>query len=709
MDATHVAPIPAARIDRILRPNSVAIVGASPTPGALGNQLLNNLINAKFSGDIHLINPRRSEINGRPCLNSIEALPDGVDVAVLAIPRVAVLDSVRQLAARGVGGAIIFSAGFAEGGEEGLAEQREIASVASEAGMVVLGPNCLGMINFMRDIELTFVGMPKSPKREGKRVGIVSQSGAMAAVVAVTLMSKDIPLSFYISTGNEAQSQTEDYLEYLIGDADTQVIAAICEQIRQPQRFQELAKRAREAGKTIVLLHPGRSAAGRESAATHTGAMAGDYEVMRVLVERAGVVLAGDLEEMGDIVDLAVRCGPIKPGTAILGESGAFKAMSLDTAEAIGLDLPPFTDALSPKLRAAMPDFVAVSNPTDLTAQALVDPGLYGRVFEALLEDDRVNTIIIVIIQTDYNTANIKMPPIIEAIDRIKPNKPVIYAGLDDGAAVPPGYIKSLRDLSVPFFPTPDRAFRAVARYAAAAKRDYAVAQDQAPVLDLPAAGGVVPEYKAKELLAPLGVAFPKGRFARTVEEAKAAAAEVGYPVVLKAQSADLSHKSDAGGVILNLADEAALVAGWDKLYANVKAYDPKIALDGALIEGMGQRGTELIVGARNDPEWGPVLLVGLGGVTAELFHDVRLLPPDLTKDGIVRELLALKSAPLLTGFRGSPALDVDAAADLIGRVGALLRANPRIREIDINPVVLYPKGEGAVALDALMLAAPAA
>jgi len=709
MDATHVAPIPAAKIDRILRPRSVAIVGASPTPGALGNQLLNNLVNAKFSGDIHLINPRRSEINGRPCLNSIEALPDSVDVAVLAIPRVAVLDSVRQLAARGVGGAIIFSAGFAEGGEEGLAEQQEIARIASEAGMVVMGPNCLGMINFMRDIELTFVGMPKSPNRPGKRVGIVSQSGAMAAVVAVTLMSKDIPLSFYISTGNEAQSQTEDYLEYLIGDADTDVIAVICEQIRQPQRFQELAKRARAAGKTIALLHPGRSAAGRASAATHTGAMAGDYEVMRVLVERAGVVLAGDLEEMGDIVDLAVRCGPLKPGTAILGESGAFKAMSLDTAEAIGLDLPPFTDELSPKLRAAMPDFVAVSNPTDLTAQALVDPGLYGRVFEALLEDDRVNAIIIVIIQTDYNTANIKMPPIIEAIDRIKPSKPVIYAGLDDGAAVPPEYIKGLRDLGVPFFPTPDRAFRAVARYAAVAKRDYAVAQDVAPVLDLPKAGGVVPEYKAKELLAPLGVPFPKGRFASTVDEAKAAAAEVGYPVVLKAQSADLSHKSDAGGVILNLADEAALVAGWDKLYANVKAYDPKIALDGALIEGMGQRGTELIVGARNDPEWGPVLLVGLGGVTAELFHDVRLLPPDLTKEGIVRELLALKSAPLLTGFRGSPALDVGAVAELIGRVGALLRANPRIREIDINPVVVYPDGEGAVALDALMLAAPAA
>ena len=706
MDPT--APIPAAKIDRILRPKSVAIVGASPTPGALGNRLMRNLIEANFAGDMYLINPRRPDIDGRPCLNSIEALPEGVDVAVLAIPKVAVLESVRQLAARGVGGAIIFSAGFAEGGEEGLAEQRDIARVASEAGMVVLGPNCLGMINFMSDIELTFVGMPKSPKRAGKRVGIVSQSGAMAAVIAVTLMSKDIPLSFYISTGNEAQSQTEDYLEYLVGDADTQVIAAICEQIRQPARFLALAKRAREAGKTVVLLHPGKSDAGRASAATHTGAMAGDYEVMRVLVERAGVVLAGDLEEAGDIVDLAVRCGQIKPGAAILGESGAFKAMSLDTAEAIGLDLPPFSDELSPKLREVMPDFIAVSNPTDLTAQALVDPGLYGRVFEALMEDDRVNAIILVIIQTDYNTANIKMPPIIETLGRLKPTKPVIYAGLDDGAAIPPEYIKGLRDLNVPFFPTPARAFRAVARYAAVAKRDYSTSDETAAAAVLPAEGGVIPEYKSKELLAPLGVPFPKGRFAATVAEAQAVANEIGYPVVIKAQSADLSHKSDAGGVILNLADDAALAEGWDRLHANVKAYDPRIALDGVLVEAMGKRGTELIVGARNDPEWGPVVLAGLGGVMAELFHDARLMPPDLTHEAIVKELNALKAGQLLRGFRGSPALDVDAVAALIGKVGAFMRANPAVREIDINPVVVYPEGEGAVALDALMLVAAA-
>ena len=644
-------------------------------------------------------------IGTRPCLKSIDDLPDGVDVAVLAIPRVAVLASITALAKRGVGGAIIFSAGFAEGGEEGLAEQREIARVASEAGMVVLGPNCLGMINFVSDVELTFVGMPKSPKTDARRIGIVSQSGAMAAVIAVTLIGKDLPLSFYISTGNEAQSQTEDYLEYLIGDEDTQVICVVAEQLRQPRRFQALAKQAKAAGKPIVMLHPGRSAAARESAATHTGAMAGDYLVMQVLAERAGVILAHDLEEAGDILDLAVRCGPLAPGAAILGESGAFKALALDTAEEIGLTLPSLTEENSPALRAAMPDFVAVSNPVDLTAQALVDPDLYRRTFDALLADDRLGAIIICLIQTDEATAIRKFPHISDAIDALKPQTPVIVTGLDDGAVIDPKHIARLRAQGVPYFPTSDRAFRAVARMQAATAQDRTAA-DLAPVsVDLPAAGGVIPEYRAKALLAPLGIPFPKSQLATTVEEAKAAAAAVGYPVVLKAQSPDLSHKSDAGGVIVGPRTDEELAAAWEKMHTDVAHHVPGLVLDGILIEAMGQRGLELIVGARNDVDWGPVILVGFGGVTAEILKDVALLPPDLTADAIKAALRGLKQGVLLDGWRGSPALDVDAVAQVIGQVGRLLAAEPAIREIDLNPVVVYPQGQGCVALDALILA----
>lgn len=694
------APLPAGAVGRLLRPRSIAIVGASATPGALGHSLLVNLERAAFPGTIHLINPRRAEIDGQPCLASIDALPEDVDVAVLAIPRAAVLDAVRALAARRVGAAIIFSAGFAEGGAEGIAEQREIGALAAAAGMVIEGPNCLGMINFVDNVPLTFVDMPVPRTDAGKRVGIVSQSGAMAAVIATTLIAKEIALSYFVSTGNEAASGVEDYVEWLITDDDTQAIALVVEQFRDPSRFLALARRARTAGKAIVLLHPGRSAAARESAATHTGALAGDHAVMRVLVTHAGVVVCHDLEEVADVLELAVRCGPLRSGTAILGESGAFKALALDVAEAIGLDLPPFDDANSPNLRAALPDFVGVSNPVDLTAQALVDPDLYRRTFEALLDDDRLGAIVLSIIQTDVRTADRKFPAIVDALRQLKGAKPVIFTGVDDGADVPGHYIKSLHSLGVPYFPTPDRAFRAVARWTARSFGTGAVADPMPIAL---AGDGVVPEYRAKALLAPLGFPFPVGTFVTSLDEAVTAAAAIGWPVAIKAQSPELSHKSDVGGVVLGLGDAAALAAGWTKLHAALDANAPGIPLDGVLVEAMGARGVEFIVGGRNDPDWGPVVLVGAGGVMAELFNDVRLLPADLPADAIVDELLRLKSGTLLTGFRGSPALDVPALARLIGSVGSLLRGAPNLREIDLNPVIVYPEGGGVVALDALM------
>ncbi len=702
---TALAPPVTGAVGRLLRPRSVAIVGASPTAGALGHSLIVNLEQAGFAGAVHLVNPRRDDIGGRACLRSIDDLPMGVDVAVLAIPRAAVLDTLRALAQRQVGAAIIFSAGFAEGGAAGLAEQHEISEIARNSGMVIEGPNCLGMVNFVDNVPLTFVDMPRPRVNAGKRIGIVSQSGAMAAVIATTLIAKELALSYFVSTGNEAASGIEDYADWLIDDPDTAAIALVVEQFRDPTRFQVLARRARDAGKPVVLLHPGRSAAARESAATHTGAMAGDYEVMRVLVERAGVVLCGDLEEVADVLDLAIRCGPIAPGTAILGESGAFKALALDVAEAIGLFLPPFDNTLSPGLRAALPDFVGVSNPVDLTAQPLVDPDLYRRTFDALLCDDRLGAIILSIIQTDMGTARLKFPPIIAAIGALKTDKSVIFTGVDEGAGVPAEYVAALRDLGVPYFPTPDRAFRAVARWNARSPVNPPAATRSVPAFALPEAGGVIPEYRSKQLLGPLGIAFPAGRFVTSLDAAQAAAVDIGWPVVIKIQAAALSHKSDVGGVVLHLADAAALAEGWARLHADVARHAPGVPIDGVLVEAMGERGLELIVGGRNDPDWGPVVLVGAGGVMAELFHDVRLLPADLSQHEIVAELHALKTAALLDGFRGSPPLDIAALAGLVGTVAALLRAHPRISEIDLNPVIVYPVGGGVVALDALMLA----
>lgn len=691
-------------LSRLLTPRSVVIVGASPTPGALGNSVLRNLERHGYAGDIHLINPKREEIGGRPCLKSIDELPHGVDAAVLAIPGPAVLPAVQALAKRGVGAAIIFAAGFAEGGEEGLAAQAEVARIAAEHGMVVEGPNCLGMVNHEAGVPLTFVEAPVLDLTGKPAVGIVSQSGAMAVVLGTTLMGKGLGITVSVSTGNEAASGVEDYVEHLIADPATPVIGMIVEQFRKPARFLALAERARAAGKHIVLLHPGTSSAARESAATHTGAMAGDWQLMKAKVERAGVVLVDSLEALGDVLELAVRAKPVRRGgAAVLTESGAFKALTLDLAEQIGLGLPAMAGETADAMRAAIPDFIPISNPMDLTAQPLVDPDLYRRTMAPLLADDNFAALVFGIIQTDAATSARKFPAIIEAVTVLKPEKPVIFAGLDEGAPVPPEYIEALRAIGVPYFPSPDRAFRALRHMGRFAERDFGRA-DAAPVkLNLPS--GVIPEHRAKELLGAAGIPFPAGGFASSAETAKAIAARVGYPVAIKAQAAALSHKSDAGGVLLNINGEGALEAAWDKIYRNVAAYDASIALDGVQVEAMGKRGVELIVGARNDPDWGPVILAGFGGVTAELLHDVRLLPADLTHEAIVAELRQLKQGALLDGYRGSPALDVDAVAKLIAGLGRVLAGTPSIREIDLNPVVAYPKGEGVVALDALILA----
>ena len=440
-------------IDRLLRPRSVAIVGASPAPTSFGASVLANLENAGFLGDLHLINPKRSEIHGRLCLPSIDDLPHGVDCAVLAIPRASVLESVAACGRRGVGGVIIFSAGFAESGAEGRARQEKLADIAREYGMILEGPNCLGMVNFVDGVPLTFVLTPPAPHTGAEGIAIASQSGAMAAVVGVSLRHRELGISFSISTGNEAVSNIEDYVEYLIDDEHTRVILMIVEHFRRPQKILAAAARARSLGKHIVLLHPGRSGAALASAETHTGAMAGDYQVMRTKVSHAGVVVVDTLEELLDVSEMLVRCPSLPSGgAAVLTESGAFKALTLDFCDMLGLPLPTLSDVTAAALRGVLPDFIPPTNPLDVTAQALVDPELYGRTLPLILNDDRYGSLVLAIILTDEATAALKFPPIIDALRKLNPSKPVLFAGLDEGARISPDYIVELRALGVPFF-----------------------------------------------------------------------------------------------------------------------------------------------------------------------------------------------------------------------------------------------------------------
>jgi acyl-CoA synthetase (NDP forming) len=692
-------------IERLLRPRSVAIVGASATRGALGRSVLENIERSGYSGEIHLVNPKQTALAGRTCVPTVNALPDGIDCAILAIPAAAVLETVRACGEKQMGGVIVFSAGFAETGEAGKAAQAELARLGDEFGMAIEGPNCLGIVNHVDVVPLTFVSSPLVPLSQRRGVAIVSQSGAMAAVLGVDLQARGLGLSFSISTGNEAHTGVEDYLEYLLDDPHTKAVTLLVEQFREPRRFLGLARRASAKGVPIVLLHPGRSAAAKASAQTHTGAMAGDWLVMRTQVERAGVAFAESLEEVVDMTEIFMRCPPMGDGgAAVLAESGAFKALALDYCERVELPLPELAHATHVALRAVLPSFVMPTNPLDLTAQGLVDRDLYRNTLPPLLHDDRFGSVLLTIIMTDPATCDVKMPPILEALEALEREKPIVFASLDGGAEVPRHYVERLRDLGVPYFTSPERAFRAVARVRQTSLlRARGVSSATIPALELPS--GTVPEHKAKRILAAIGIPVGAARLATTCDEALDAAAEIGFPVVLKAQSAALSHKSDAGGVVLDLRDRDAVVAGWTALQHDVAAALPALALDGVLVERMAPRGIELILGGRNDPDWGAVTLVGFGGLFAEAVEDVRLLPADLPVAAIEGELLALKSAKLLRGFRGAPPLAVAAAAQVVALIGALLRAHPEIAEIEINPLVVYP--DRVLALDALMAVNP--
>jgi len=702
----HAAITPASKksIERLLRPRSIAIIGASATPGALGAMVLGTLEDFGYSGAIHLVNPNRSEIRNRPCVQSIKALPRGVDCAVLAIPRSGVFEAIKDCGQAGVGGIVIFSAGYSEAGAMGLSEQEEIARIARSYGMAIEGPNCSGMVNYVDGVPLTFAPAEPMPREERMRLAVVSQSGAGATALRNSLLKRGVGISFSVSTGNEAVNGVEDFLEYVLEDESTRAVAMIVEQFREPKRFLELARHARAIGKPIVLLHPGHSEAARMAAKTHTGALTRDYGRMHTLVQNEGVAFVDTLEELTDVADLIMCCRSLpKAGPAIITESGILKTLALDLCDTLGLDLPPLTPPTEALLRTLLPPFITPSNPLDIAAQGLVDPTLFGRVMAPLLADDRYGSIILGLILGPINLR--KVPPVLEALRQSGTSKPAIIAMFGEEADVPAEVILEMRREGVAFFRSPERLWRALARLTEfGSYRSLSCDVVAGASVAAPLPKGVVPEYVAKRILAEAGIAFPRSEMVRTVQDAQQAAERIGYPVVLKAQSPLLAHKTDAGGVVLGLADAAALSAGWAKLHDEVGRAKPGLKLDGVLVEKMAAAGLELILGASNDAEWGPVLMVGFGGIWAEALKDVRLLPPNLAPEGIVKELLKLKGVRLFSGFRGAPAVELTGIADMVSRLGKFVLERPEIDEIDINPVVIYPKGQGAVALDALIV-----
>ncbi len=586
-------------VAKFLRPRSVAIVGISARAGSAGQVILQSLKLNNFKGDIHLIGRSAEPIDGRPVLKSPEELPEGVDLAVFTLPAAGVHDAVAACVKRRVGSAMVFAAGFAETGAQAL--QDEIATTARNGGLAIVGPNCLGYTNNVDGLMLHML-FAREARRFGERskpgLAFVGQSGGLLGHFQRAADGLGVPLSYVISTGNEIGLELTDFIEYLAADPATGVLVLYAEQVRRPREFLAAIRRCRAAGKPVILMFPGRGAKSRQAAQSHTGSLVGDYATMRTLVEDAGAIVVSTMDEMMDLSEIMVRYPkpPVK-GPAILTASGAFVALSNDFAEDLGLDFPTLEPATHKRLNEVLPAFGNYGNPLDVTAGFA--PDSLSVAVEALLDDPNTGMLYISFpINTGLTVQNFNK-------GMAGSTKPKVMVALGDTWQLGPDVMEAVRESPAVFSRSSDRMMRAIALYT---RYGRLLAHPRAstppePIKGLPKLGkGAQPEWLGKKVLASAGVCVPDGDLARTVDESIAVAKRIGYPVALKAQAAVLSHKTEAGGVILNLADESAVRAAWNTLVKNVKRAAPDIALDGALVEKMSPKGIELVVGAKRDP-----------------------------------------------------------------------------------------------------------
>ena len=685
-------------VARFLRPRSIAIVGISTRADSAGQIILQCLKINRFAGEVHLIGRTDELINGQLVLKSADELPEGVDLAVFTLPAAAVREAMEACARRKVGAALIFAAGFAETGDH--ATQDAVASAARAAGLGVVGPNCLGVTNNVDGLMLHMLYAQEALRGVTDGVAIVGQSGGLLGHFQRACDGRGIPLSYVISTGNEADLETTDFLEFLVDDASTRVITAYCEEIKRPQAFLAALRRARAAGKPVVLMLVGRGTKARKAAQSHTGALVSDFTTVRTQVEDAGAIVVSTMDETVDLVAILQRF-PVPPakGPGVLTASGAYVGLIEDFTEEIGLDLPEPEPATLKILNESLPSYGNYGNPLDTTAGFL--PTMLPIVTKALIDDPNVGMLFI--------SFPIRTAVPVKAFNEGMAHspKPKVMVALGDTWPLGDDVQAAVKESPAVFSRSSDRMMRAIAlytRYGRLLARPCATVTSW-PIPGLPKLGsGAQPEWLGKKLLAAAGIRIPDGALARTADGAATLAQQIGYPVVLKAQAASLSHKTEAGGVALNLTDEAAVRAAWDTTMRKVKHAAPNTKLDGALIEKMSPRGVELMVGAKRDPGWGTVLLLGLGGVWVEALGDVQVLPETADKVQIMEALGKLRAAKLLVGMRGAPPADLAAVADVVLAIGRLMQSVPEISEIDINPLTVHGEGEGATAVDALIV-----
>jgi len=698
---------PDSSLSRLFDPQGIAIVGASATPGKIGAMPISLLLQHGYGGRIIPVNPRADTIAGLPAVPGLDTLDADVDLAILAVPAAHAAQALERARPGQVGAAVVFTSGFSETGAQGAAEQDRLCAIARERGIRLLGPNCLGFMNVRRNVYATFSPAPANGIVAAGGIGMVSQSGAFGAYAYSMARERGLGLSHWISTGNEADIDVADCIEWLTRDADTRVIMAYMEGCRDGAKLRRALAAARAAGKPVVITKIGRTQAGAQAAASHTAALAGDDAVYDALFRQYGALRARTIEEffnLGYALDTWKR-PPQGRRLGIFTISGGVGALMADEAADTGLALPePAADAQA-RLLQRVP-FASGRNPVDVTGQAVSEPGLLLATADDMLADGRYDALAVFLAAAGSSEA---LWPTFEAFARqMQARHPEVPLAIS--ALFPPARRRELEQLGCLVFPDPSAAVRtigAVAGLAAQAGRDGV---DDAPTpasapADAPPLQDAYNEVQAMALLRQAGLPASPCTLASDADAAVRAVAGNDMPVVLKVVSPDITHKSDVGGVKLNLRGEDAVRRAYADIMASVRQHRPDARIDGVLVAPMAPKGVECIAGVHGDPVFGPVVMFGLGGVFVEVLKDVSFRLAPFGRDDALAMIREIKGYALLQGARGAPACDIDALADALAALSRFAHARRAdFRSVEINPLLALPEGQGVVALDAVVI-----
>ena len=692
------------KLDALFRPKSVAIIGASRTPGKVGNILTRNMIDSDFPGEIYPVNPSADEILGLRAYPSVKEIPGELDLAVIAIPAQYVLGVAEECGERGVKALVVISAGFKEIGHEGALLEKQLVEVSRRYGMRVQGPNCLGLINTESQLNLSFA--PAMP--EAGRIGFISQSGALGTAVLDWIVKEDIGFHSFVSLGNKGDLDEVDFIEAMGEDEDVSVILLYLESIDRGRMFIEATSRVVRR-KPIVVIKGGTSTAGARAAGSHTGALVGSFEAYRTAFEKSGVILAESVEELFNYA-IAFTEQPLPPGegVAIVTNAGGPGILATDLSERLGLRLTNLGSEVRARLMERLPEAASVGNPVDVLGDARAD--VYGHAIEEVIGEETVNAVV-VILTPQAMTESLETAKGIVEIQKRSGDKPIICIFM--GGRRVQAADEYLRRNSVPSFDFPEKGIKTLAamyQYArfmeepvqAPARFDDVEPERVREVLEAVRRDGrvVLLANEAVAAMEAYGVETTRDRLASTPEEVVAHAEELGYPVVLKVVSPEILHKTDIGGIQLNLGSAEEVRSAYQAIMNSVYTLMPQARVHGVSVSRMVKPGKELIVGMSQDVQFGPLVMFGLGGIYVNFLKDVSFRLAPLSETEAQEMMEETRAYTLLKGIRGEPPSDIDALRETILRVGQLVSDFPEIVEMDLNPVFVYEEGEGCIALD---------